>query len=371
LQIADRLNDMSQSANTAEIKEPLERLEKAAKKIGKAWSGSFLESYASIHYDNLDPPPIGCHFAPNVEMKEDSWLIRPITEKWLEYSPGEIEAEIWKLADNPDFTPARKLASHAERLFKDCKADILDILSVLTTSFEQDDNCFIDSLRGKVEKIVLFTQEELLKKLIPDRKRMPYGSFNSAYSSTPPHLTVLAEVIALKQIPKSCDNLSQLSRRAASYISRMQMKTTLPPTIGTNVFIGHGRSLIWRELKDFINERLDLPWDEFERDPVAGIANIARLAEMLDNAAIAFLIMSGEDEQSNGKLHARMNVIHETGLFQGRLGFTKAIILLEDGCEGFSNIEGLGQIRFPKGSIKAVFEEIRRILEREGIIDVN
>jgi hypothetical protein len=35
---------------------------------------------------------------------------------------------------------------------------------------------------------------------------------------------------------------------------------------------------------------------------------------------------------------------HEVGLFQGRLGFEKAIVLLEDGCEEFSNIKGLVQM---------------------------
>lgn len=139
--------------------------------------------------------------------------------------------------------------------------------------------------------------------------------------------------------------------------------------IGTNVFIGHGRSLLWKELKDFIQERLHLPWDEFNRIPVAGITNIARLSEMLDSAIIALLVMTAEDEQSDGNKRARMNVIHEAGLFQGRLGFTRAIVLLEEGCEEFSNIQGLGQIRFPKGNIKASFEEIRQVLEREGVID--
>jgi predicted nucleotide-binding protein len=66
-------------------------------------------------------------------------------------------------------------------------------------------------------------------------------------------------------------------------------------------------------------------------------------------------------------MNARLNVIHEAGLFQGRLGFQKAIILLEEGCEEFSNIHGLGQIRFPDGNISAKFEEIRKVLEREGI----
>jgi len=138
--------------------------------------------------------------------------------------------------------------------------------------------------------------------------------------------------------------------------------------IGTNVFIGHGGSPVWKDLKDFVQDRLNLPWDEFNRVPVAGFTNIARLSEMLDAAAIAFLVMTGEDEQADGKLNARMNVVHEAGLFQGRLGFTRAIVLLEEGCEEFSNIHGLGQIRFPKGNIKAFFEEVRQVLEREGLI---
>jgi len=90
--------------------------------------------------------------------------------------------------------------------------------------------------------------------------------------------------------------------------------------------------------------------------------------EFFDEAAIAFLVLTGEDEQTDGKLRARMNVIHEAGLFQGRLGFEKAIVLLEEGCEEFSNIQGLGQIRFPQGNIKAIFEEIRTLLERESLL---
>jgi predicted nucleotide-binding protein len=139
-------------------------------------------------------------------------------------------------------------------------------------------------------------------------------------------------------------------------------------TIGTNVFIGHGRSLIRKELKDFIQDRLGLPWDEFNRVPTAGITNIARPSEMLDAAAIAFLLATSEDELADGTVQARMNVAHEAGLFQGRLGFSRAIILLEDGCAEFSNIQGLGQIRFSQGNIKAVFENVGLVLEREGIL---
>jgi len=102
--------------------------------------------------------------------------------------------------------------------------------------------------------------------------------------------------------------------------------------------------------------------------PAAGVWTGDRLSSMLDNAAMAFLICTAEDEHADSTRHARENVIHEAGLFQGRLGFERAIILLEDSCSEFSNVHGLGQIRFPEGNISAKFEEIRNVLEREGII---
>jgi predicted nucleotide-binding protein len=99
------------------------------------------------------------------------------------------------------------------------------------------------------------------------------------------------------------------------------------------------------------------------------MTNVTRLSEMLDNAAIALLVLTAEDEQADGEMVARQNVIHEVGLFQGRLGFTRAIVLLEEGCAQFSNIEGLGQIRFRAGEISSTFEEVRRVMEREGLVD--
>ena len=79
-------------------------------------------------------------------------------------------------------------------------------------------------------------------------------------------------------------------------------------------------------------------------------------------------VLTAEDERLDGSPAARQNVVHEAGLFQGRLGFSRAILLLEDECEQFSNIDGLGQIRFPRGKIATIFEDVRRVLEREGIV---
>ena len=137
---------------------------------------------------------------------------------------------------------------------------------------------------------------------------------------------------------------------------------------GKKVFIGHGRSHLWLHLQNFLQARLHLTVDEFNVEPTAGITTKERLEEMLDEAAFAFLVMTAEDEQPDGTKRARENVIHEVGLFQGRLGFRKAIVMLENDCNEFSNIAGVGEIRFNKGDIQSKFEEIRRTLEREKII---
>jgi hypothetical protein len=140
---------------------------------------------------------------------------------------------------------------------------------------------------------------------------------------------------------------------------------TVPPT----VFIGHGgRSLEWLKLKEFLSSRLHLSPIEFNSTPAAGVATTDRLMEMLDQADFAFLILTAEDERSDGKFGPRLNVVHEAGLFQGRLSFKRAIILLEEGCDNFSNVHGLNDIRFPKGNIDAAFEKVRGVLEREGLI---
>jgi hypothetical protein len=128
--------------------------------------------------------------------------------------------------------------------------------------------------------------------------------------------------------------------------------------IARRVLIGHGRSPLWRELKDFLHDRLHLDFEEFNWGSVAGLSTKERLLQMLDASSFAFLIMTAEDERSDGAVTARANVIHEVGLFH-----------LEDGCEEFSNIVGVTQIRFPKGALDTKYEEIRRVLEREGVID--
>jgi predicted nucleotide-binding protein len=131
------------------------------------------------------------------------------------------------------------------------------------------------------------------------------------------------------------------------------------------IFIGHGRSPLWRDLKDHLADKHGYTIEAYEIGARAGHAIRDILEDMLTSSSFALLIMTGEDETSTGGYRARQNVIHEAGLFQGRLGFNKAIILLEEGAEEFSNIHGIEQIRFKDGNIKETFGDVVATIKRE------
>jgi predicted nucleotide-binding protein len=134
---------------------------------------------------------------------------------------------------------------------------------------------------------------------------------------------------------------------------------------GFSVFIGHGRSEAWQQLNNHLRDKHGLDVISYESGARAGHHIRDILDEMLDNSSIAFLVHTGEDETAEEKVRARQNVIHETGLFQGRLGFSKAIVLLEDGVEQLSNLDGIQYIPFQKGNIKSTFGDVLATIRRE------
>ncbi len=131
------------------------------------------------------------------------------------------------------------------------------------------------------------------------------------------------------------------------------------------VFFGHGQDSQWRDLKDHLHEKHGFEVVAYEIGPRAGLSVKEVLNEMLNKSSFALLVLTGEDQDADGKMHARENVIHELGLFQGRLGFTRAVALVERDTEEFSNILGINQIRFSKGNIRESFGDVLATIKRE------
>ncbi|MCF8322328.1 MAG: nucleotide-binding protein [Flavobacterium sp.] len=137
------------------------------------------------------------------------------------------------------------------------------------------------------------------------------------------------------------------------------------------IFIGHGRNKQWRDLKDHLQDKHNFEVISYETGARAGYTITEVLEEMSSRASFALLVLTAEDSGIDGNIRARENVIHEVGLFQGRLGFKKGIIVLEDGCNEFTNISGIQQIRFKKGSIKETYGDILATIYREFGITFN
>ncbi|MES2044317.1 MAG: TIR domain-containing protein [Pseudomonadota bacterium] len=366
LAIADRL-DAAATPSALEASEgDLTKLEEVSAEAGRAFSGSWLGYHARVYYNNLQPPPPGAHFSQEWGLKEMSFASMGSHGDWREYDPAALIDHLRERAGKPSLVSVSAAADEADETLRDAKAEIQSVL--LTENADGSDK-YVAQLVADLDRFKPVTAAEAIQHWVPKGEKMTRDTVVVGQGNqVPPHIVIKAEVAAIRHSFGTCVGVAQIARKAASHLQRKARQRTQDARIGTNIFIGHGRSTAWRELKDFVQDRLHLPWDEFNRVPVAGVTNQARLAEMLDAAAIALVIMTAEDEVADGVMQARMNVIHEVGLFQGRLGFTKAIVLLENGCEEFSNIQGLGQIRFPSGNIAASFEEVRRVLERESVI---
>ena len=131
------------------------------------------------------------------------------------------------------------------------------------------------------------------------------------------------------------------------------------------IFIGHGRSDLWRDLKDHLQDQQGYDVEAYEIGARAGHAIRDILESMLEKSDFAILILTGEDQTTDDAMHPRLNVVHELGLFQARLGFNRAIAVVADNVEEFSNIHGLQQIRFSGDRVRETFGDILATLRRE------
>jgi hypothetical protein len=365
--LAERLATFAAVGSKPEYVALFERVWNAAEDIGRSWSGSNLGYHAWVHYEGLQPPPPGAHWSLEWGDMRGTFSGGGSVGDWREFNPDDVLATIYKRASDPDLNEMERSAAQAQKEFE---ADRREAKSIIEAAKSQGSDRRLDEILKEIDDILVFTLTTAIKVQLPRGDRISHdlraigGGWQGA-----PHQQVFARVNVWRSEFRACAELADLANAAAAHLDRRDRvspaKVTAIP--GSRIFIGHGRSAAWRALKDFLEDRLGLVTEEFNRVSPAGVATANRLEEMLENSGMAFLVLTAEDEHGD-KLAARQNVIHEAGLFQGRLGFMRTIILREETCEEFSNIHGLGQLPFPIGRISAVFEDVRHVLEREGMI---
>ena len=364
-QLAEVTAELLGNTRADELQIPLANIHRACEEAKRAWSGSNIGYHATVYWEGLQPKPPDVQFSPEWGLM-DRWPTHQPAQGWRMTDHHAVIEELVSRAGVTNIDEIENVLASVRSKFSNLQERGVSLLSAAIT--ERNDP-FIERKLAQVQGLEVASPETIANSLVPSGQLFSRDSTAMTQGlRVAPHQSLIGLHLSATVVENGLQTLEEASRQAASHLQRLEKAQRRSLTVGTNVFIGHGRSMIWRDLKDFVQDRLGLPYDEFNRVPVAGITNIARLSEMLDAAAVAFVILTAEDEQADGALRARMNVIHEVGLFQGRLGFTKAIVLLEDGCEEFSNIAGLGQIRFPHANIASKFEDIRLVLEREGLL---
>ena len=344
-------------AKEASAREILVQVEQRAFEVGKSSSGSWLAGQESAYYGNFESPP------PNQSFNRVAASLHGLKDGWNLHTYDAVLKKITEGFPTGDLENAKNVAKECLELLEGNLAHVKSIIQVL----KREDDKFLETLQSELNRERISSEHDIIKKMKPNHLEGDIRTIAEGFK-TPPHVRIFA---AYASVRHGIDYALELDRKIGDLIAhmiRINRQTTQKQEVDDRIFIGHGRSQLWKELKEFIHDCLGLQWDEFSRVSTAGITITERLSTMLDSASFAFLVLTAEDDTADGMVQARMNVIHEAGLFQGRLGFDRAIILLEEGCEEFSNIHGLGQIRFETGKLSAKFEEIRQLLEEREII---
>jgi predicted nucleotide-binding protein len=346
-------------------KEPLKTIVKkltdAVEAVAPSSTNSWIGYQSRVYYRGFRRPPANDLFS--TEWGFSSTFAFPVSDNWQEIDYEDVERHILRLAGNPDTLKLERAGDAAAKLFEKEKESVTSIFAVLV---DQLRTTTLEELRDEAKKIKTFNASQILDAQAPESVMTRDAAALDQGITPPHHVRFYVETTLQHQMPfQALKQLAEVARKAVTYVQRSH---ALPKPSEHSVFIGHGRSPVWKDLRDFLERRLHLKVEEFNGEPVAGVTVSDRIDEMLDRCTFAFLLMTGEDEHADTTLHARENVIHETGRAQQKLGSRRAIVLLEEGCKTFSNLQGIVYIEFPKGKIRTVFEDLREVLEREQII---
>lgn len=175
----------------------------------------------------------------------------------------------------------------------------------------------------------------------------------------------------LKEKLKEIEQISEILRETAGLPLSLPISRPSRPPKTEYVFIIHGHDeLNMRRLSDLLR-------DHFHLKPIVIIAKPGMSRPLIDKfeedskmCSFALALFTPDDHVETLKEEydqARPNVIFETGWFVGRLGRHRVLILLKEGTEIHSDLDGVSRIQFIE-DINEKALEIQRELQAAKII---
>jgi predicted nucleotide-binding protein len=132
------------------------------------------------------------------------------------------------------------------------------------------------------------------------------------------------------------------------------------------VFIAHGADPQWLAVRSYLEQECGVTVHTIDPDD-RGTALADAMRQQLSRCGFGVCVLTTADVGRGGG-RADQSVVHQAGILQGRYGFRRVAILVEEGCQTFSNVAGLVRLDFPPGHTDATFWQLERMLRREGII---
>src|SRR5579859_5747607 len=320
------------------VKSISDRVQNALEQLDVAASGSWFGYHANVYYRDFETPEPGDTFSVEWGLMER--IYERVSHNWIPVRYEDVERFVKNYAGITNLNVLTETAKEIDGIVGPARRELLATLAAYRS--EKADPTLL-AIQQKLEKHEDHLSAHQYMESRNPRHRMSRDSEAITQGVVaPPHIKIEATLMEERSYATGARKLSELAEEAMLYMQKkLKMKGKSVAKTDGKVFIGHGRSKLWLELKGFLQDKLRLTVDEYNLESAAGLSRKERLEAMLEDACFAFLVMTAEDQQADGSLHARENVVHEVGLFQGRLGFERAIVLLEDGCNEFSNIEGL------------------------------
>jgi hypothetical protein len=274
--IRDRLRAVASPGTDSKYTIPLGRLNNAADEVGRSWSGSNLGYHAWVHYADLQPPPPGARWSAD-------WGDTPLTFRpesigdWREFNPDDVLKVIYARAGKPDLGEVERLGREAQTLFQ---SDRREFKSIIDTADPDHRDARLAELLTEAQELVHFDLVTAIQVQLPRGQMISHDvrAANGGWQGAP-HQHVYARINVIRSLFRACTELAGLAEAAAAHLERRtrSLAANVFAASGSGrIFLGHGRSSAWRELKDFLEDRVGIPTEEFNRVSPAGVATVSR-----------------------------------------------------------------------------------------------
>lgn len=165
--------------------------------------------------------------------------------RWATYTFDGIAKALRSRATNPGLDEIRDVARKVAPRIEHAREELI---SVLTSLKETTGDSYILRLLEKANETERRSGQDFINVMTP-RHGMTSDPSAMNGPAVPPHVSVQAEVMEIHLTGGFAKDLGAIAQQAAMHLG-LKLKTRRSVHGGTKVFIGHGRSAAWRDLKD-------------------------------------------------------------------------------------------------------------------------